>query len=108
MPTPQGMRFTLLPVHHNVLIIRNRITAIATAVSNNQETIMSLAGEIAGIEERIKNLAAFYRFVLPHDSCSRTTRTFYRGQARIPRENEHGRRSVRTRSDRGWRACARV
>ncbi|KAJ9097728.1 hypothetical protein QFC21_004766 [Naganishia friedmannii] len=35
--------------------------AIATAVSNNQETIMSLAGEIAGLEERIKNLAAFYR-----------------------------------------------
>ncbi|GHJ88658.1 hypothetical protein NliqN6_5061 [Naganishia liquefaciens] len=35
--------------------------AIATAVSNNQETIMSLAGEIAGVEERIKNLAAFYR-----------------------------------------------
>jgi hypothetical protein len=24
---------------------------------------MSLAGEIAGLEERIKNLAAFYRFV---------------------------------------------
>lgn len=42
------------------------MTAIATAVSNNQETIMSLAGELAGMEERIKNLAAFYRSVLSY------------------------------------------
>lgn len=59
MPTPQGGS----PHHSDRPLLTPFGTAIATAVSNNQETIMSLAGEIAGIEERIKNLAAFYRCV---------------------------------------------
>lgn len=65
MPTPQGTRFYPLPPSPRRTHLTSTLTgtAIATAVSNNQETIMSLAGEIAGIEERIKNLAAFYRYV---------------------------------------------
>lgn len=68
MPTPQGnvaSRVLLIATDRR---LRHK-KAIATAVSNNQETIMSLAGEIAGIEERIKNLAAFYRCVA--SVCSR-------------------------------------
>jgi hypothetical protein len=59
-------RYALTLPFYNTADLRIRMTAIATAVSNNQETIMSLAGELAGIEERIKNLAAFYRSVLSY------------------------------------------
>lgn len=48
--------------------------AIAQTVSNNQNTIVSLAGDMASLEDRIRALSDFYRYVVTA-RCLRITTT---------------------------------